>query len=395
MFACLLIPLLFNESCKVPSPDVPYWLKDYADIYKKDPEKAARSWFSEAKSGMFIHFNLASLCEYGRDDYQDWSWGKASDRLLKFVGYTRSEYDSAVNKDSLLFLKFSISNFDTEKICRLAVKAKMKYITFTTIHAGGCYNFKTGTTDFNSLNAPCHRDLVADLKKSCEKYNLALFFYVPPDIVKTRPAILKRNQTILRELLTQYGPVAGMWFDGINGFYQHPEDYEKTDSTYLLVRTLQPHCLISFKEGANCDEDFISPEHFMLPFDYSFDTPERLEQWNIHKGRWMKNSAGRWENCFQYKLREICTVMQKCKGRDFTDIGGGWINDERAEHLTADEVYYWLKYSQFTGSNMLMNIGLRADGSIHPDDIKSLEGLGKIIEEKGWPETIHKVPVEN
>ncbi len=41
---------------------------------------------------------------------------------------------------------------------------------------------------------------------------------------------------------------------------------------------------------------------------------------------------------------------------------------------------------------MLMNIGPRADGSIHPDDVKALTEVGKLIEQKGWPPVVHTVP---
>ena len=84
--------------------------------------------------------------------------------------------------------------------------------------------------------------------------------------------------------------------------------------------------------------------------------------------------------------------MQECMGRDGKHVKSGWINDESARHLTAEEVYYWLKYSRFTGSNMLMNIGPRGDGSIHPDDWKALTGVGELIRKKGWPELQNEVP---
>ena len=63
-----------------------------------------------------------------------------------------------------------------------------------------------------------------------------------------------------------------------------------------------------------------------------------------------------------------------------------------ARRLSGEEAYYWLTYARFTGSNMLMNIGPQADGSVHPDTEKGLIKLGEIIEERGWPEVVHKIP---
>ncbi len=84
--------------------------------------------------------------------------------------------------------------------------------------------------------------------------------------------------------------------------------------------------------------------------------------------------------------------MQECFNRDGVHVPSGWINDDGARHLTAEEVYDWLTYSRYTGSNLLMNIGPRADGSIHPDDIKALTEVGKLIEQRGWPPVVHAVP---
>ena len=374
--------------------EVPHWLTDYTKLYAQDPRAAAKAWFKEAKFGLFVHLNLASLCENGKADYLLWKEGKASDRLLNYVGYTRVEYEKTHNKDMLLFHKYELKHFDAEKICTLAVKAEMKYITFTSIHLGRCYNFRTRQSEFNSLNAACGRDLAQDLAEACRKHGLGLFFYVPPEYVQTRDeAQIRHNRAVLTELLTQYGPIAGIWFDGIGDFYKNPEYYTRTKETFALIRRLQPHALISFKEGGLCDEDFITPEHFMLPFAWDFDTPQRQARYATRKERWERQNAARWKECNQHLLREVNTVMQECYNRDGIHVPSGWINDDSARHLTAEEVYDWLKYSRHTGSNLLMNIGPRADGSIHPDDWQALPQVGHLIRTRGWPQVKHEVPL--
>ncbi len=382
----LILFLLFSCSNQ-PAEDMPYWLTDYQEVYKESPRKAAQLWFKQAKFGMFIHLNLASLCENGKADYLLWAKGEAPDRLLAYVGINRSDYETSANKDRLLFSKYLLPEFDAEKICQLAVDAKMKYITFTTQHLGRCYNFDTDASSFNSMNAPMKRDLVAELTDACRKYNLALFLYVPPEFAKTTEDRRELNLKILEELLTNYGALGGIWFDGIGNYYKNPENFTRLSETYDFIRAIQPHCLISFKEGAIGEEDFLTPEHFMLPFDFEFDTPGRQERYQIRVDRWYGKNRNdlRWEEYNKYRLREVNTVMQECMGRDATHVPSGWINDESARHLTAEEVWYWLTYSRFTGSNMVLNIGPRADGSIHPEDVKSLREVGKMIGEKGWP----------
>ncbi|TKG93730.1 hypothetical protein EYV94_15920 [Puteibacter caeruleilacunae] len=382
----MLYSLAFSANAQAP-----YWLKNYESAYQQNPAEAAKQWYKEAKFGMFVHLNLASLCEKGKDDYTEFKRGKASDRLLVHLGIDRKKYDSSSNVDELLYSQYNLTNFDPESICQMAKKAHMSYIAFTTHHLGGCYNFKTSLSDFNSLNAPCSRDLVAEMAKACKKYNIALFLYVPPSISLTTQDHYQHNRTYLTELLTQYGNVAGIWFDGIGGYYKNPANYKQLDKLHALVKELQPHALISFKEGALGDEDFLSPEHFMLPFEYSWNDDGIQKRYDIRVNRWKQHNKGRWENCMKHKLREVNTVMQKCKGRDNYGGDGGWINDETATHLTGNEVYEWLTYARHTGSNLLMNIGPRSDGSIHPDDLKALTKVGEIIDTKGWPKVKHQI----
>ena len=396
-----LLPLMIAGSClsqsSKSSDKVPYWLKDYEKVYRSDPNQAAKMWFKEAKFGMFVHFNLASLLERGKIDYQAWMEGNASDRSIAFVGYTRQEYEAAQTNEErteLLFLKYSLENFDTGKICDLAVAAEMKYITFTTTHLGGCFNFDSKLKELNSVNAPEGRDLLKELIEECKKRGLALFLYVTPDYAQTRDAKqTQHNRAYLTELLTRYGPVAGIWFDGLNQYYRNPEDFTETEETYALIRKLQPHALISFKDGTIMGEDFISPENYLPPFEWEFDTPDRQEQYEKKANRWT-HRHGSGETGYLSKLREIGTTMLLYRGRDgaaYDEFNGGWINDEMAGHLTGDQVYYWLRYTRHCGANLLMNIGPRGDGSIHPEDWESLTSVGEIIRERGFPPVVHQV----
>lgn len=377
-----------------PENEIPYWLTDYKELYNESPNKAAREWFKDAKFGMFVHLNLASLCENGKSDYLLWDEGAAPDRLLDYIGVDREDYEQELNKDSILFTKYLLPEFDAAAICQLAKDAEMKYITFTTQHLGRCFNFHTATSDFNTVDGPMNRDLVGELADACYENDLVLFLYLPPEYAETSEERRQANLDVIEELLTNYGDIGGIWFDGIGPFYRTPENYTRLQETYDFIRSIQPHCLISFKEGTLNGEDFLSPEHFMLPFDYEFDTEGRQERFNIRKERWFGKNENqeRWETTNKYKLREVNTVMQECYNRDAKHVPSGWINDESARHMTADEVYYWLTYSRYTGSNMLMNIGPRADGSIHPDDLQSLQETGEMIRRNGWPELHHKIP---
>jgi len=387
-----LLPIvLLITACNQKEEHLPYWLSDYSETYKENPNEAAKQWFKEAKFGLFVHLNLASLLERGKLDYQPWMSGKATDRSIKFVGYTREQYEAAQTQQErtdLLFRKYSLENFDAGKICDLAVAAEMKYITFTTTHLGGCFNFDSKLKKLNSVNAPVGRDLLGELAEECKKRGLALFLYVTPGYVQTPDdEQTQHNRAYLTELLTRYGPVAGVWFDGTKKYYQNPQNYEGTRGTYALIRKLQPHALISFKDGTIKGEDFISPENYLPPFEWEFDTPDRQEVYE-KRASLLTQRHGSGETGYMTKLREINTTMLLYHGRDgaaYDEFSGGWINDENAGHLTGDQVYYWLRYTRHCGANMLMNIGLRADGSIHLDDLKAITETGKLIRSNGWP----------
>lgn len=393
----LLVILIvsFITGCSSQMNDtIPYWLYEYKETFKESPNKAAKYWFKEAKFGMFVHLNLASLCQNGKADYIRWVNGDAGEELLDFVGYSKEVYTSTPDKNELLYKKYSLTNFNAEDICQLAIEAKMKYITFTTSHLGRCYNFKTAQTDFTSLNAPVGRDLAMELANACKKYGLVLFFYVPPEFARTDSLHLEKNRNVLKELLTQYGDIGGIWFDGIGDFYHHPENYTKLSETFNYIKSIQPHALVSFKEGAICEEDFLSPEHFMLPYEYDFNNEGQQERFNIRLDRWKRQNNERWENCNKHLLREVNTVMQECYNRDRVHVKSGWINDKSARHWSGSEVFNWLTYARYTGSNLLMNIGPQADGSIHPDDAKALKELGSMIEKLGWPQLKNEVEIK-
>lgn len=367
--------------------ETPGYLKGYEKLYAQDPHKAALAWFKDAGFGLFVHYALASVLEGGKPEYLELT-SKLSEQvdLAKLPASHRSKLGASEEQirpvqaiHNKLLEKFRAERFDANEICDLAIGARMRYVNFTTKHLGRLAMYRTATTEFNSLNSPAGRDLVKEMAQACSERGLGLFLYVPPETARTDGDFFELNRTIIRELLTQYGPIAGIWFDGIGHYHRNPENYKRLSETFALVRKLQPQCLISFKEGAIGEEDFISPEHFLLPTPIKWDTPQRQERWNIRLERWNKQNRERWETFFKHKPAEINTTMQICHNRDGVGSPGGWINDERAKHLTADQVIYLLRIARKLNANLLLNIGPRPDGSIHPKDTKALKELGRII----------------
>jgi alpha-L-fucosidase len=392
--AVLLTTVVLSSGFADGAGEIPSYLHGYEELYQQDPHAAAVAWFKDAKFGLFVHYALASVLEGGKPEYRKLTENLDKQLELSKLPASHRERPGVDEADiapirqvhDKLARRFRAERFDADAICNLALAAEMRYVTFTTKHLGRMAMYRTETSRFNSLNSPARRDLVAELAEACRKRGLGLFLYVPPETARTDGDFFDLNCRILRELLTQYGPLAGIWFDGIGHYHRNPQDYTRLSELFALVRRLQPQCLVSFKEGALGEEDFVSPEHFLFPTGIRWDTPGRQERWEIRLERWKRQSQELWEEHFAAKPAEINTVMQECFNRDGVGEPGGWINDENARHLNADEVMYLLKVARRLNANLLMNIGPRGDGSIHPADREALLEVGKRIRKLGFPE---------
>ncbi|MFA6242077.1 MAG: alpha-L-fucosidase [Candidatus Hydrogenedentales bacterium] len=166
---------------------------------------------------------------------------------------------------------FKATGCDTDQWCQTAKDAGMGYILFLTKHHDGFCLWDTKTTDFKVTNSPLKKDVLAELRKSCDKYGLKLALYfsegdwtwlkdVPQDgLVPGSPkwgdkvwtssdnAEAKKAQ--LKELVTGYGPIAFFWMDHAQGTggLGHKE-------TADWVHQFQPNCLVGFNHGEPAGE---------------------------------------------------------------------------------------------------------------------------------------------
>lgn len=347
--------------------NAPSYLNDYQKEYEVNPKEANLKWFKEAKYGMFIHYGLYSLLEKGE-------WVQLWERI-------------PVKEYAKLKDRFTAENFNADEITDLAISAGMKYITITSKHHDGFCLFNTKATDFNVMNSPAKRDLIKELYEACEAKGLGLFLYYSYAADWQHPYFYSRNEwkfarpaydeeqpeykfkkdedfkiyidfvhTQLEEILTQYPNLAGIWFDPILGYYSQPGLFP-IDSTYALIRELSPHALISFKQGANGDEDFMAPERK--------GGAKVGQQFEVAKRAYEKN---------QDKPREICNTLQP--------HAWGYNKKHDGHHKTADDVINMLNDAKEIDANLLLNIGPKGDGSIPEEDIKALKEAGEILNKK-------------
>ena len=211
--------------------------------YQPSPENlTARTWYQDARFGMFIHWGPSSIL-------QDGEW------VMNNRGIRASEYESLVPL-------FNPVKFDATVWARTAKAAGMKYITLISRHHDGIALWDSKVSDYTIVKrSPFARDVVRELADACAKEGLKLFLYYS-QLDWHHPDYFPRGQTgrtadrpesgsfpryiaymnaQLTELLTNYGPIGGIWFDGV---WDQPKADWQLEPTYALIHRLQPAALV-------------------------------------------------------------------------------------------------------------------------------------------------------
>lgn len=358
----------------IKNNETPSYLKGYENTWNRNPRQANREWFKDAKLGLFLHFGLYSCLGEG-----EWVMYRSNIPI--------EDYEK-------LSASFKPCNFDADFITDLVLEAEMKYINLTSCHHEGFCLWNSKTEPYNSYSA-CKRDIVRELAEQCDKKGLGFFLYYTyilnwrhpyafprnileqgrPDYKNEKRYKLKSPDDLkvyweyafscLTELLDLEYPIAGIWLDIIMAYYKVPE-LIPVEATYKLIRQKRPEVLISFKQGATGEEDFAAPER-------SFNSREKiLQQMGYPNGAKLAKQA--WQ-INRDKHNEICTTLQN----------EGWGYNKNSSHKTLTELSGELAYALNNNCNLLVNTGPLPDGSIHPDDVKTLKELGKKIRTEGLP----------
>ncbi len=343
--------------------EVPSYLKGYEALYATNPRKAAIEWFRDADFGLFIHYGPNALISTidGRIAKNDWL--QVREKL------SVAEYEKIARQ-------FRAEKFNADFITDMVLNAEMKYVNLTTRHHDSFCLFDSKYTDFNSTNTPAKQDLVGELAEQCQKKGLGFCLYYShgrdwrhphaPNNVgwggTARPQAkdpfykygeehdlqkyldFMTNQ--ITELLTNYGPIASIWLDGIgtplrpNG--SNNKEMFKCQELYDHIHSLQPQVLVSYKQGLIGTEDFMAPER-----------------------KWSKKMT---------KPLEICDTLQPHQ----------WFYNKalNGKHKSPDDVMTMLANAEKIGGNLLLNTGPLPDGSIHPEDIATLKKVGQRLRKR-------------
>ncbi len=312
-----------------------------------------RKEFAESRLGIFLHWGLYSMFAQG-----EWYMNSAN--------VDAQEYAKAMNA-------FYPHRFDAREWVSAFKAAGAKYICFTSRHHDGFSMWNTKWSDYNIMNTPYGEDVVRQLADECHRQGIKLHLYYShidwsredyPAGKTGRgtkcldradwPAYYRFMNNQLTELLTNYGEIGAIWFDG---WWDHaadsiPFDWE-LEEQYRLIHRLQPGCLI----GNN---------HHQSPFDgediqiFERDVPG-------------ENKMGFSGQDIGVLPLETCQTMNHSWGYKAAD----------QDYKSVKELVHLLVRTSGKGANLLLNIGPQPDGTLPEAALKRLSEMGKWLASYG------------
>jgi alpha-L-fucosidase len=337
----LLGCLLALPRAQAPAPTAP------------DPMKEKRlEWFREAKYGLFIHWGLYAI------PAGEWK----SKRIPGIGEWIMNRARIPVAEYEQLAKQFNPVKFNADEWVQLAIDAGMKYIVITSKHHDGfaLYDSKVSTWDVVDAT-PFKRDILKELAAACAKRKMPLGFYYsqsqdwhhpggagnnwdfPANPEKDKSGafdkyLVEKAQPQVRELLTEFGPVALVWFDTPQLMTNRPD---RADPFTQIVRKLQPLTLIDGRLGV--EGDYVTTGDNVIPAEVqkqAWEVPATINHtWGYRKDDHDWKSPGQ----IVFKLVDIVSK----------------------------------------GGNYLLNVGPMADGIIPQPSQDNLRAVGRWLKING------------
>lgn len=291
--------------------------------------------FERRGFGLLVHFGLYSVVGKGE-------WYYRLNKNCDPVAYHN------------LMSKFVVKRDWATKLVAVAKKAGCKYITLTARHHDGFSLYDTcGLNDYDAPHSACGRDLIAEFVDACNKGGVAPFFYhtwldwCNTDYTQNFPKYIDYLNKSIEILCTHYGKVGGFWFDG---FWDKPDcDYWQFDRLYGTIRKYQPTAMIINNTGLNAMGQVSHKEIDSVTFE-------------------------RGKPCF-VDNSDRPRAGETCEGMN--DHWGYAVNDFR--YKPVERLIDTLLVCRENNCNLLLNTGLRGDGTITPIEREMLGYLGKWV----------------
>ena len=306
--------------------------------------------------------------------------------------FTNNEW-GAGNEDIALFHPGTV---DTDQWCRIARDAGMKGVILTAKHHDGFCLWDTKYTDHNVMRAPYGRDIVRQLSNSCKQYGLALGLYLSPwdrhePSYGSGEAYNDFFCAQLTELLTQYGELFEVWFDGAcgegpNGKVQQ-YDWNRI---YALIRAHQPDACIAIcgPDVRWCGNEagaWRESEWSVVPA--SLRDCEKVQEASQQTDDIAFREAGVRSMDLDLGSRAIMektNVWSWYPAEVNTSIRPGWFYHPQEDDLVKPVDWLVDLYEHTVGGNavLLLNIPPDTHGRIHPHDEAALLAVGQILRER-------------
>lgn len=351
MFVALACSL-FNVQCSI--------LK--AQYIPSEANLKARTEFQDKKLGVFLHWGVYSMMGQG-----EWVM---NNRNINYEEYAK------------LPAGFYPAKYDAEEWVKAFYDAGVKYITITSRHHDGFSMFNSKASEgYNIVEAtPFKRDVIKELADACAKYGITLNFYYShldwhrfdyplgntgkqlgrPTNQQDWNSYYNFINTQLTELLTQYGPIGAIWFDGV---WDHASDVVpfnwQLEEQYALIHRLQPSCLVGNNHHRN-----LNPGEDIQIFER--DLP----------GQNNAGYSGDMQVSNEVPL-ESCQTMSDSWGFNITDM----------HYKSTKELIQMLVHAAGLNANLLLNIGPQSDGQLPATALSRLKEIGEWMCQYG--ETIY------
>jgi hypothetical protein len=308
----------------------PAFLQDYAATYARNRRGACVEWFVESGIGVSFQYGLYSQI--------------APDPWVRFnKNISATDYDK-------LQASFTAESFDADGLVAFARDLGANYVRFPARLWDGFSLFRTNQTSFTSLNTPANRDLVGAMTDACGRAGIGLFleyaygldwrhpYFYPSGSVKLDwpEAHLPNNEGFVRrferdedflqyikyahlqlkEVLYRYEPLAGIALTPVMGYHARPDLFPLA-TAYGIIHEAQSQVLLSFEEGANGEEDFVSVRGDAAT--RGGETAERVRQLNAGKPR---EQLGIKAGGFGGNL--VCELPLKADGSVPEGVREGW-----------------------------------------------------------------------
>lgn len=341
----ILLSLLVAAACLQASAQY----QPSAEITKAQTE------FRDNKFGIFLHWGIYSMLGDG-----EWVM---NNKNINYREYTH------------LADGFFPSKFNADEWVQAIKSAGARYITITSRHHDGFSMFKTSTSAYNVVDGtPYGRDVLKEVAEACRKYGVKLHVYYShldwqrldyplgrtgrklgrPTDKQDWKSYYGFMNTQLRELLTNYGPLGAIWFDGWWDHDSDPKPFDwQLEGQYKLIHELQPACLV-----ANNHHGTPYPGEDIQIFEQ--DLPG-------------ENTYGLSGQDISRLPLETCLTMNDTWGYSITD----------KKYKSADALIRELVRASGKDCNLLLNIGPRPDGQLPLEALERLKAIGSWLKLNG------------